>query len=122
MRQRLINVTGDRDIFLHLSPELDKPDENQANEPRQASARTANEPRQALARTVTANEPRQVSAIEPRLAKEAQHDELLRQVDDDLRRLTSSEECFAVHTHVAHCLDGNDPLTFHEAMEFPLKN
>ena len=143
----ITTTTGDKDIFLHLSPELNKSshDENQVNESRQASARTANEPRQASARTTnkprqafartaneprqesarTANEPRQESARttnEPRVAKEAQHDELLRQVDDDLRRLTSSEACLAVHAHVAHCRDGNDPLTFHEAIESPLKN
>lgn len=86
------------------------------NEPR-----VANEPGIANGPRIV-NEPRIQVANETRIGVTIQeHNELLRQVDD-LRRLTSSDECLAVNAHVAHRLDRNVPLTFHEAMESSLRN
>ena len=52
------------------------------------------------------------------------HDDLLRQVDDELQKLTSTKAHSAFHTHVQECLDGydHDPATFREAIASPQRN
>ena len=101
-----------------------------ANEPRtENELRIANEPKTEN-ELRTANEPRDEKVLratnESRIRKEEEEDELLRQVDNDLRRLTSSEACLAIHTEIVYYLDGlgsnHDPLTFYEVMESTLRN
>ena len=110
-------ATGDKNISLFLTPELDRSDDgSQANEPRQELP----ELRPNLGKIRRMNPSR--TAIEPRVAKGARH-ELLRQVDGYLRRLTISEACLAVYINIVYCLDRNDDsLTFYEAIESPLSD
>ena len=62
------------------------------------------------------------NALSTEQAPHNSHDELLRQIDDDLQKLTSTEAHHAFHAHVQNHLDDHDPMIFNEAMASPSRD